>query len=63
MRLLSLGMSPYFVAGAALVPMSKAAGGGGYQYHENIAETLGDPYHKQVPLPSIPAYRAREATT
>ena len=27
------------------------------------AETLGDPYHKQVPLPSIPAYRAREATT
>ena len=27
------------------------------------AETLGDPYHKQVPLPIIPAYRAREATT
>ena len=27
------------------------------------AETVGDPYHKQVPLPSIPAYRAREATT
>ena len=27
------------------------------------AETLGDPYHKQVPLPSIPDYRAREATT
>ena len=27
------------------------------------AETLGYPYHKQVPLPSIPAYRAREATT
>ena len=27
------------------------------------AETLGDPYHKQVPLPSIPAYCAREATT
>ena len=27
------------------------------------AETLGDPYHEQVPLPSIPAYRAREATT
>ena len=26
------------------------------------AETLGDPYHKQVPLPSITAYRAREAT-
>ena len=26
-------------------------------------ETLGDPYRKQVPLPSIPAYRAREATT
>ena len=22
------------------------------------AETLGDPYHKQVPLPSIPDYRA-----
>ena len=30
---------------------------------EDTAETLGDPYHKQVPLPSIPAYRAREATT
>ena len=27
-----------------------------------LVETLGDPYHKQVPLPSIPAYRAREAT-
>ena len=27
------------------------------------AETLGYPYHKQVPLPSIPAYRAQEATT
>ena len=27
------------------------------------AETLGDPYHKQIPLPSIPDYRAREATT
>ena len=26
-------------------------------------ETLGDPYHKQVPLPSNPAYRAQEATT
>ena len=26
-------------------------------------ETLGDPYHKQVPLPSIPTYRAQEATT
>ena len=24
------------------------------------AETLGDPYHKQVPLPSIPAYRAQD---
>ena len=34
-------------------------------YHDHLvggkppAETLGDPYHKQVPLPSIPAYRAR----
>ena len=27
------------------------------------AETLGYPYHKQIPLPSIPAYHAREATT
>ena len=27
------------------------------------AETLGDPYHKQFPLPIIPDYRAREATT
>ena len=26
-------------------------------------ETLGDQYHKQVPLPSIPAYHAQEATT
>ena len=32
---------------------------GGYLY----AEILGDPYHKQVPLSSIPAYRSREATT
>ena len=29
----------------------------------NTAETLRDPYHKQVPLPSIPVYRAQEATT
>ena len=27
------------------------------------AEAWVDPYHKQVPPPSIPAYRAREATT
>ena len=27
------------------------------------AETLGDPYHKKVPIPSITAYRAREANT
>ena len=30
---------------------------------EEISETLRDPYHKQVPLPSIPAYLAHEATT
>ena len=29
---------------------------------KGCAETLGKPYHKQVPLPSIPAYRALEAT-
>ena len=26
-------------------------------------ETLGELYHKHIPLPSIPNYRAREATT
>ena len=30
---------------------------------QGCAETLGDPYHKQVPLPSILAYREHEATT
>ena len=34
-----------------------------WKFVEPAAETLGDPYHKQVPLPSIPAYRAQEATT
>ena len=28
----------------------------------SASETLGDPYHKQVPLPSIPDCRAQEAT-
>ena len=32
-------------------------------YKEVGAETLGDLYHKQAPIPSIPDYRAREATT
>ena len=30
---------------------------------QGCAEILGDPYHKQVPIPSIPAYHAQKATT
>ena len=35
----------------------------GYSLGVIPAETLEDPYHKNVPLPSIPDYRAREETT
>ena len=30
---------------------------------QGCAQTLGDPYHKQVTLPSIHAYHARGSTT